>query len=260
MNLVVLFQPTHIGPLLFLKYSMDTSNDSPPPFEPINIVELVSVDNSKIAGVSLYSGRAEITRVYKFSVKTGQNQINITGLPNVLDQGSLRFVVQSMVTENILTVAQRVEGRGAATIHDVTVSGIPPPPVISTSPSLVALLLKKEKTQKALERCKKSISSLEAYLRTLNVERVDVSQIGNVMESYNIEGEKLDFRMLELEKELETIQGEINVEKRKLLGSVGNDELGLRAVIGVFAESEGQVEIVLIYGECLFSLELAVHS
>jgi len=144
--------------------------------------------------------------------------------------------------------------------HDVTVSGIPPLPVVSTSPTLAALLLKKEKTQKALERCKKSISSLEAYLRTLNVERVDVSQIGNVMESYNIEGEKLDFRMLELEKELETIQGEINVEKRKLLGSVGNDELGLRAVIGVFAESEGQVEIVLIYGECLFSLELAVHS
>ena len=142
--------------------------------------------------------------------------------------------------------------------HDVTVSGIPPLPVVSTSPTLTALLLKKEKTQKALERCKKSISSLEAYLRTLNVERVDVSQIGNVMESYNIEGEKLDFRVLQLEKELETIQGEINVEKRKLKGFVGN--VGLRAAISVFAESEGQVEIVLIYGERLLSFETRIHS
>jgi hypothetical protein len=78
------------------------------------------------------------------------------------------------------------------------------------------------------------------------------------MESYNIEGEILDFRVLQLEKELETIQGEINVEKRKLKGFVGN--VGLRAAISVFAESEGQVEIVLIYGERLLSFETRIHS
>jgi hypothetical protein len=65
------------------------SSDAPPSFEPINFV---SADHSKIIHVSLYSGRAEITRLYKFSVAAGQNQVNITGLPNVLDQDSLRSV------------------------------------------------------------------------------------------------------------------------------------------------------------------------
>jgi hypothetical protein len=66
----------------------------PPPFEP-STIELQSVTGSKIVAVSLYSTRAEITRLFKFAVKTGQNQVHITGLPNVLEQESLRFVPSS---------------------------------------------------------------------------------------------------------------------------------------------------------------------
>lgn len=61
----------------------------PPPFEPSKI-ELKSVADSKIIAVSLYSTRAEITRLFKFAVKTGQNQVHIAGLPNVLETESLR--------------------------------------------------------------------------------------------------------------------------------------------------------------------------
>jgi hypothetical protein len=68
------------------------STEAPPPFEPTNVVDLVSIKDSKITNVSLYSGRAEITRLYKFLVKTGLNQVNISGLPNVLDHESLRCV------------------------------------------------------------------------------------------------------------------------------------------------------------------------
>jgi N-terminal domain of unknown function (DUF4140) len=64
--------------------------DAPPPFEPPHVVELSSVDASKIINVSLYAGRAEITRLYKFAVRIGQNQVLINGLPNVLDHQSLR--------------------------------------------------------------------------------------------------------------------------------------------------------------------------
>jgi hypothetical protein len=67
-----------------------TTTDHPPAFEPTGSIELQSVADSKIIGVSLYSNRAEITRLYKFSVKTGQNQVNISGLPNVLEAESLR--------------------------------------------------------------------------------------------------------------------------------------------------------------------------
>lgn len=67
-----------------------TTNDLPPTFEGSNLVELVSVDDSKIVNVSLYSARAEITRLFKFKVKMGQNQVRITGLPSEIDRESLR--------------------------------------------------------------------------------------------------------------------------------------------------------------------------
>lgn len=77
------------------------ATDTPPPFELTNTVDLVSVNDSKIVSVSLYTGRAEITRLYKFTVKTGQNQVNISGLPNVLDTQSLRFVFCLFYVESL---------------------------------------------------------------------------------------------------------------------------------------------------------------
>ena len=64
----------------------------PPPFGPVNVIELDSVADSTISGVSVYSSRAEITRVFKFNIATGQNQLHISGLPRVLDPDSLRSV------------------------------------------------------------------------------------------------------------------------------------------------------------------------
>jgi hypothetical protein len=67
-----------------------TTTETPPPFLPVNLIELVSVDDSKILSVSVYAGRAEVTRLFKFNVKTGQNQLNIIGLPTALDQDSFK--------------------------------------------------------------------------------------------------------------------------------------------------------------------------
>lgn len=69
---------------------MSTNTEVPPSFEP-HAINLVSVQDSKITNVSLYSSRAEITRVFKFSVKVGLNQVNVSGLPNALDQKSLKY-------------------------------------------------------------------------------------------------------------------------------------------------------------------------
>ena len=63
---------------------------SPPPFKPSEVLELDSIDGSKITGVSVYPGRAEITRLFRLKVQTGQNQVNINGLPSVLDHDSLK--------------------------------------------------------------------------------------------------------------------------------------------------------------------------
>lgn len=59
-------------------------------FQPVNAVELDFVEDSIITGVSVYPRRAEITRLFKFNVAAGQNQLNISGLPAALDKDSLR--------------------------------------------------------------------------------------------------------------------------------------------------------------------------
>ena len=75
------------------------THEAPPTFDPVHTVELVSVNDSKIIGVSVYSGRAEVTRLFSFSVHTGQNQVNISGLPNVLDQDSFRYAGATNISQ-----------------------------------------------------------------------------------------------------------------------------------------------------------------
>ena len=73
---------------------MSTSDDHcpPAPVSFLNNIDLNAGSDSKIAGVSVYTGRAEVTRVFKFSVKTGQNLVNVNELPSVLEPDSVRCV------------------------------------------------------------------------------------------------------------------------------------------------------------------------
>ncbi|CAA7266059.1 unnamed protein product [Cyclocybe aegerita] len=204
--------------------------DTPPAFQAVNTIDLVSIKDSKIINVSVYSGRAEITRLFKFSVKTGQNQLNIVGLPRVLDKESFR-----------------VEGRGAATIHDVTVATIAPPPIPTTSPTLKSLLSKKKQDEKALARVQKSLNSLETYLTSVKAEHLDVSKLQEVVRQYDTTAGQLDEKVTELEKQLKETDEAIAEERKKLAGPTGNEKLNLKATIGVFADIEGEVKIALIY-------------
>ena len=56
-----------------------------------NVVQVSSIHDSNITHVSLYSGLAEITRVYnKLKLRAGDNKVVISELPNALVQDSLR--------------------------------------------------------------------------------------------------------------------------------------------------------------------------
>jgi hypothetical protein len=65
------------------------------PAEPrdTNKIELVSIKDSHISGVRVYPANAEVTRVFRFDVKAGQNHISITGLPKCIVADSLRYAV-----------------------------------------------------------------------------------------------------------------------------------------------------------------------
>ncbi|EAU80890.1 mucoidy inhibitor A [Coprinopsis cinerea okayama7 len=210
--------------------TIDNAESNPPPFEVVNAVELVSETDSKITGVSVYSQRAEVTRVFKFEVKTGQNQVTITGLPSAMDQGSFR-----------------VEGRGSATIHDVTISCIPAAPPPKGSPKLEELEGEMLKTTKALSRARIAISSIETYMSSVKPENVDVSKLQIIVDNYEATAEKLDDRIAELNTKKKQLQDSIEEEKTALFGPQRNEKLTLKAVIGVFANLEGEVEIALIY-------------
>ncbi|KAJ6498227.1 hypothetical protein DFH09DRAFT_945554 [Mycena vulgaris] len=205
------------------------TTDPPPAFEP-STIDLQSVTDSKIVSVSLYSTRAEVTRLYKFAVNPGQNQVNISGLPSSLETESLR-----------------VEGRGAATIHDVTVSVATGTYVAMTSPKLGELLVKREKTVNALARCQKALASLEQYLGSLSVQHLEVSKLENMLESYEASGERLDAKKSELTQELRIVETAIAVERAQITTPHENDRLHTKAAIGVFAQVAGDVEIALIY-------------
>jgi hypothetical protein len=244
--------------------------DEPPPFQSVNVIQLDSVADSTITGVSVYSKRAEITRLFKFNIKTGQNQLNISGLPGVLDRESLRCVVnlQSSLNVHILEPVFRVEGRGSATIHGVTISTIVPPPSPTSSDTLKELLNKKRRIEKACERAEKSLTGLETYLESLKIEHLAASNLRDVINSYDKAAEELDDRITGLENELAETDEAISVEKARLSGPVGNPKLNLKVSVGVFADSEGAVSVALIYGGVAVHLcfitdinqRLAVHS
>lgn len=142
----------------------------------------------------------------------------------------------------------RVEGRGAATIHDVTISNIEQPPAPTTSDKLEELESDLTKTTKALARAQKSLSSLETYLSSLNSQNLDASKLQTIVETYDATAATLDDKITALESEQKRLQEAVEKEKESLAGPKGNEKLGLKATIGVFADIEGEVEIAIIYG------------
>ncbi|KAF8867671.1 hypothetical protein BD779DRAFT_1794936, partial [Infundibulicybe gibba] len=207
-----------------------SQSDTPPPFDPVNVVDINSVTDGKIINVNLYSGRAEITRLYKVNARTGQNRFSITDLPNVLDRDSLR-----------------VEGRGSATIHDVTMSEAPVKGATSTSPALEALEIKKSRTKNALDRCNELLASLGSYLGTTHVKHIAANDLGSFVDNYTMTCERLDERVIELKQELEVIDADLKVAQDALGTPQENELLRQQVAISVFAEVGGDVEVVLIY-------------
>jgi N-terminal domain of unknown function (DUF4140) len=69
---------------------VDMSMDVP---TAVHSVELIAANDGKISSISVYSAHAEVTRSFKVGLKAGSNQVKISGLPNVLNQDSLRFAL-----------------------------------------------------------------------------------------------------------------------------------------------------------------------
>ncbi|KAJ8461902.1 hypothetical protein ONZ45_g18128 [Pleurotus djamor] len=208
-----------------------SSVDSPPEYQQ-NDIHLVAQASSRIAAVSLYPGRAEVTRVFKLSLKPGSNRIKISGLPTFLERSSLR-----------------VEGRGSAVIHDVTVASAIREPVLHTSEVLSNLYLKTKRAEQEVARCEAAASSLEQFFHALTPGQVEVTKLHTYMETFEDEARKIDERLLLVRQELDGLRVQIAIEESRLRSlSCSVPELSINVSVVVFADDEGEAEISLIYG------------
>lgn len=208
-----------------------TQQQTPAP-DQVHTHNLVSTQASTITNVSLYAERAEITRSFKFAARPGLNQVVIVGLPGVLERESLR-----------------VEGRGQATLHDVSISEIPHSnSSYDTSPLLDSLLDRKAVHEKSLDRAKKNLNSLEKFMSTLNAQYTNPADLAQALDHYDETAAIWDGKALRLQRELDKLDREIKAEKDRLKNeSTKEGMLNIKVSVNVFAHSEGVLEILLIY-------------
>lgn len=147
-----------------------------------------------------------------------------------------------------------MEGRGAASIQDVTISREIAPRPPTTSPKLKELQEQKEDLENALRRCKRTQGVLENYIGTLNFDKQvaleDRINILPIIDSYDEAAEKYDRKEMDLKRKLETLELEMVEECALLSASVPsvNPHRLMMATVSLSAEAEGFVEVTLRYG------------
>ncbi|KAF6752453.1 hypothetical protein DFP72DRAFT_904878, partial [Ephemerocybe angulata] len=198
-------------------------------------------DPGGITEVNVYPSRAEVCRSYRLKVASGQNKAVVYGLTNVLNHDSLR-----------------VEGRGKATIQDVTISREVPDRAPSTSPTLQSLKVDKEDLTAAIQRCEKTISGLDHYFRSLDVKHAATNSDAShptvlpLFDDYHTASEKYDTKLLSLKRQLKKLETAIIEEEKALQASVSLTAVSGAGWVAVYdvrvstddADKEHPVEIV----------------
>lgn len=142
----------------------------------------------------------------------------------------------------------RVEGNGAATIQGVAVSITPQPPKITTSYTLDTIRENREEVEAAVVRYKRSREAVENYLKTLDAQHVDGEKLNGIINSSEENLERLDKKLARLQKELDVLRMEGEQEEGRL-NPPFNTLLRKQVDISLFAERDGQVNLVLKYGK-----------
>ncbi|KAF9525622.1 hypothetical protein CPB83DRAFT_885409 [Crepidotus variabilis] len=193
----------------------------------INQINLQTATESTTSNVSLYSGEAEITRVFAFSVKNGLNKVTMYGLSPSLRQDTLR-----------------VEGQGRAFIKDVTVSKTPDPSRVNTYPT-DPLIQRSLELRMALEGRRQSRHMLSSYLKVVKPNDVPFTQLDGMLDSFVALTQKADARLLDLERQIADVDDEI--AKRPPRTSA--DQMTCRWQVSVLldADEDDEVKLLLKY-------------
>uniref|UniRef100_A0A8H7Y1K3 Mucoidy inhibitor A n=1 Tax=Psilocybe cubensis TaxID=181762 RepID=A0A8H7Y1K3_PSICU len=196
-----------------------------------NAVELVATQHSKITNINLYSGRAEITRLFEISVKAGRNKVVISGLPQAFQEDSLR-----------------VEGLGNASIHDVIVEKTTSSPFGGNTMTPAESELRKQRRviEKALESAEKSRATLNNYLNTISANDFNIPRLEATLDGYMTLSRKVDEQILDLEKDLADVMAKIKEEQLSNHATSAPNQ-SWKVSIDVHGQVEEIITIRLVY-------------
>jgi hypothetical protein len=121
---------------------------------------------------------------------------------------------------------------------------------------------KKVIAKNTLERCKKALKAIDAYVDKLDVEHLDISKLGEAMDIYDSTEEKWEKKIILIEKEIASLDMQISDEELRLEKKIGNKKLRTQVVVGLYAESAAELEITLIYGAFIWHISplMNVHE
>ena len=168
-------------------------------------------------------------------IQAGQNEVEISQLPTVLDEDSIR-----------------VDGIGGnAVISDV----IYHPPTSNDSDKKHELAVKDlQKTKTALEQqleiCKKQASILEAYAATLKGADTNGTKMNEFLDIYAERQASIDARSTDLSEQIKEVEEQIKTEKEVWNADDESKKRAVRITVVVYAEQDGPAEISLTYREC----------
>lgn len=159
-----------------------------------------------------------------------------------------------------MLTASRIEGRGPCTIHEVSVSetvkeeskgGL-------SSHTLDSLLAQEVRLKKALCRLQKCITAISRYSDSVNAQFLSPTAIVATQSGVEEFSAELDDKTLELEAQLEALTKEIETEKERLSKEKEDNQLDLKLLkkinVSVYADTNCEIELVLIYGQFILSL------
>ncbi|KIM32688.1 hypothetical protein M408DRAFT_185309 [Serendipita vermifera MAFF 305830] len=195
-------------------------------------IELKTTE-SKVHAVTVFQAdRAEVVRLCSVDLTAGQNEVEISQLPTVLDEDSIR-----------------VDGIGGnAVISDV----IYHPPASNDSDKKHELAVKdlqKAKTalEQQLEICKKQASILETYAGTLKGADTTGTKMNEFLDIYSERQASIDVRTTDLNEQIQAVEEQIKKEKEIWNADDESKKRAVRVTVVVYAENDGPAEISLTY-------------
>ncbi|KAG9052415.1 hypothetical protein FS842_009898 [Serendipita sp. 407] len=191
----------------------------------------IKATQTKIHAVTVFqANRAEIVRLFKVNLKSGQNEVDISQLPSVLEEDSIR-----------------VDGVGAgATISEVVYH---PPNYWEAQKKHDEAVreLKKEQLvlRKQIRIYKTQESLLEKYSETMT--RSYGSKFADYLEMYGEKQSEIDEKIRALEEKMDEINEKIKKEGEAQ--SVDNEgrKRSARITVIIQAEEDEEAEICLTY-------------